>query len=145
MLDFLSPCQAHFRWDTIRIDSLHFILHYKLTTALFLAACALTSTNQLFGDPIQCTEIDAVSPEVNPVVDVYAYQVFYHICMYIHEGGCTFCCPRLSITTAGSIKHIQSQTRGQASKDNIGPILEWPQVTQKGFFPARTFLTMASS
>jgi hypothetical protein len=50
--------------DSIHIDSFDFILH-KLTVALFVISSALTSSSQLFGNPILCTSLGGVDSEVS--------------------------------------------------------------------------------
>ena len=38
----------------IKIDNVHFRLHYDFTTGFFFLATALLSLNEMFGDNIQC-------------------------------------------------------------------------------------------
>jgi len=40
----------------VKIDSNVSVLHYRITTILLLVFCALVSSQQYFGDPIQCIQ-----------------------------------------------------------------------------------------
>ena len=55
--------------DSIWIDNVIFRLHYKVTVIMFITACALVTSKQYFGDPIDCM-VDGVPTKI---MDTYCW------------------------------------------------------------------------
>jgi len=60
-----KPWNNVLKLDKIRIEGFCFLLHYKLTAAIFFLASVLTSTTQIIGKPIVCTKIPSIPQDVN--------------------------------------------------------------------------------
>ena len=82
---FLKPYKKK-----VRIDSFHFVLHYKVSLSIFLVASLIITIYQFVGRPIQCEKVKDVP---NEVVNNYCWmnlQIFKQYKRVVPHPGLSF-------------------------------------------------------
>lgn len=71
--DVLGSIRSLIKLDDYSIDNNVFRLHYKATVIFLVAFSLLVTSNQYFGDPIDCIQRDDVPPAL---LDTYCWFVY---------------------------------------------------------------------
>ncbi|GAB6024554.1 hypothetical protein CHUAL_009707 [Chamberlinius hualienensis] len=111
MYPVLSAVIANIKGGGTIIDNPVFCLHYKCTCWILIAFSIVVTSNQFFGDPINCFNslempekrfdkivgIDVVEPGIDKRLpeDQVIYHAYYQwVCFYLILQGCMFYIPR---------------------------------------------------